>query len=107
MLAQHGSAPIDLVRERPFVLPGVRVHPATLEVLGDERREVLEPRVMQVLVALARSADEGVSRDALNALCWGGQIVGEDALTRCIARLRRLADTFGGFSIETVPRVGY
>jgi tetratricopeptide (TPR) repeat protein len=107
MSAEHASAPIDLAREPRFVLAGVRVHPATLEVLGDEGREVLEPRIMQVLVALARSADEVVSRDALNALCWGGRIVGDDALTRCISRLRRLADRFGGFAIETVPRVGY
>ena len=83
------------------------MHPATLEVLGDEGREVLEPRVMQVLVALGRSAGEVVSHDALNALCWGGRIVGEDALSRCISRLRRLSDAFGGFAIETVPRVGY
>jgi hypothetical protein len=40
--------------------------------------------------------------------CWGGRIVGEDAINRCIGRLRRLAETFdGGFSIETLARVGY
>jgi adenylate cyclase len=33
--------------------------------------------------------------------------VGDDALSRCVARLRRLSDAFGGFAIETVPRVGY
>src|SRR4029450_7952326 len=99
--------PIEVACEPQFVLAGVRVLPATLEVLADNGREVLEPRVMQVLVALARSAGEVVSRDALNALCWGGRIVGDDALSRCVARLRRLSDAFGGFAIETVPRVGY
>jgi len=33
--------------------------------------------------------------------------VGEDAVNRCIARIRRLAESHGGFAIETIPRVGY
>ena len=107
MSHEHASSPVDLAREPQFALAGVRVCPATLEVVGDNGREVLEPRVMQVLVALARSVDKVVSRDALNTLCWGGQIVGDDSLSRCISRLRRLSEAFGGFTIETVPRVGY
>jgi adenylate cyclase len=107
MSGEHASAPVELAREPQFVLGGVHVHPATLEVLGGAGRDVLEPRVMQVLVALARSADEVVSRDVLIQACWGGRTVGDDAITRCIARLRRLSDRFGGFAIETVPRVGY
>ena len=107
MSGEPASTPIDLAREPEFALGRVRVKPATLEVVGDAGRDVLEPRVMQVLAALARSAGEVVSRDTLNALCWRGQIVGDDALTRCIARLRRVSDALGGFAIETVPRVGY
>jgi adenylate cyclase len=33
--------------------------------------------------------------------------VGEDAIHRAVAGVRRLAETFGGFSVETVPRVGH
>ncbi|WP_297695100.1 hypothetical protein, partial [Phenylobacterium sp.] len=47
---------------------------------------VLEPRVMQVLVALARERGEIVSRDDLIASCWAGRIVGEDAINRCTFR---------------------
>jgi DNA-binding winged helix-turn-helix (wHTH) protein/tetratricopeptide (TPR) repeat protein len=97
---------IDLAGEQVFQLAGLAVRPATLEVLAGDRREVLEPRVMQVLVALAHKRGEMVSRDELIRLCWGGRIVGEDAITRCLARLRKLAQIHGGFEIETVPRVG-
>jgi formylglycine-generating enzyme required for sulfatase activity/dienelactone hydrolase len=73
---------------------------------GDET-ESLEPRVMLVLVALARHAGEVLSRDRLVNLCWGGRVVTDDALQRCIGRLRKLAERFGGFDVETVRRVGY
>ena len=70
--------------------------------------ETLEPRVMQVLVALARVKGEILSRDDLIESCWDGVVVGEDAINRCIGRLRKAAEASGNeFSIETVPRVGY
>ena len=100
--------PIRLAREPDFRLGAMRIRPSLCEVLVGGGRQRLQPRVMQVLVALARMEDRVVSRDALIDSCWGGRIVGEDAINRCIGRLRRLAQTFeGGFSIETVARVGY
>jgi DNA-binding winged helix-turn-helix (wHTH) protein len=98
---------IDLAHESDFTLGEAMVRPATREVIGTERREVLQPRVMQVLVALAGRSGEVVTKDELVALCWGGRAIGEDAIHRCIARLRRLSDAFGGFKIETLTRVGY
>ena len=100
--------PVDLAREPPFRLAEVDVRPATREVLGgDGRRHVLEPRVMQVLVALARRPGEVVSRDELIQLCWAGRVVGEDAINRCIGALRRLAQAYAALAIDTVARVGY
>jgi DNA-binding winged helix-turn-helix (wHTH) protein len=102
------SVPIRLAREPDFRLGAMRIRPSLCEVLIGGGRQRLQPRVMQVLVALARMEDRVVSRDALIDSCWDGRIVGEDAINRCIGRLRRLAQTFeGGFSIETVARVGY
>jgi DNA-binding winged helix-turn-helix (wHTH) protein/TolB-like protein len=98
---------IELASEPAFRLGLLEVRPATLEVVGQDRREVLEPRVMQVLVLLASRRGEVISRDAMLAACWSGRIVGEDAIQRCIAKLRRLADVMGGFEIETLARVGY
>lgn len=105
----HDLAPtaIELAHEAAFSLADMQVRPALLEVAGADWREALEPRVMQVLVALARSRGEVVSRDDLTQACWGGRVVGEDAISRCIARLRRLSRVRGGFELTTVPRVGY
>ena len=96
-----------LAREPAIRLGGLEVRPATLEVQAGEVRKQLEPRVMQVLVALAALRGQVVTRDQLNQACWGGRIVSEEALSRCILRLRRLAGDLGGFDIETIPRVGY
>jgi DNA-binding winged helix-turn-helix (wHTH) protein/TolB-like protein len=101
------NQPVDLAREAAFTLGMLDVRPATREVVADGTPEVLEPRVMQVLVALARRRGEVVSRDELILSCWGGRAVGDDAINRCIARIRRLSETHDGFSLETIPRVGY
>ena len=106
--AEDVGAPVRLAREPDFSLGGLTVRPSLCEVEAHGRRRRLEPKVMQVLVALARADDRVVSRDGLIDACWGGRIVGEDAINRCIGRLRRLAETCeDGFSIETLARVGY
>jgi TolB-like protein/DNA-binding winged helix-turn-helix (wHTH) protein len=107
MNAEEATTRVDLGREAPFRLGALEVRPSTREVAAGERREVLEPRIMQVLVALARRRGEVVSRDDLIAQCWRGRAVGEDAINRCIAAVRRLAQSHGGFRIKTVKRVGY
>src|SRR6201996_6083540 len=100
---------IDLARVEDFDLGTSRVSPSTREVLRGSDREILEPRVMQVLVALFQANGRVVSRDELIFRCWEGRIVGEDAINRAIGRLRRLseADNQASFEIETISRVGY
>lgn len=99
--------PADLAHVRPFFLGKVEVRPASREVLGGGRRELLEPLVMQVLVALASARGEILSRDDLIAAGWGGRAVTDDALNRVISRLRALERSFGGFEVETITKVGY
>jgi DNA-binding winged helix-turn-helix (wHTH) protein/TolB-like protein/Flp pilus assembly protein TadD len=101
--------PVDLAREADFRLGASRVSPSTREVLRGAERETLEPRVMQVLVALFQANGRVVSRDELISRCWEGRIVGEDAINRAIGRLRRLSevDREASFVVETIPRVGY
>jgi DNA-binding winged helix-turn-helix (wHTH) protein/TolB-like protein len=100
---------IDLAHEADFWLGSLAVSPSSREVVRGEEREALEPRVMQVLVALYRAKGTVVSRDDLITRCWEGRIVGEDAINRAIWRLRKLAeaDSATTFTIETIPRVGY
>src|SRR5579862_2665931 len=103
----RGREPIRLSEIGDFSLGELRVRPSLREVERGGSREQLEPRVMQVLVALAATEGAVVSRDDLIARCWEGRIVGEAAINRCISILRTLAETSGAFTIETVPRVGY
>src|SRR5262245_21542931 len=107
-MAQHAEQVfIDLAREAEFALGAVRVRPASREVIVGGQTEIFEPRVLQVLVALAQRNGSVVSRDELSTRCWEGRAVGEDALNRCIGRIRRLAQASGEFTVETIPRVGY
>lgn len=100
---------ITLAKEAPLRVGRVVVDPAARTVIGaDGQSERLEPRVMQVLVQLARAAGGVVSRDDLIGCCWEGRIVGDDSINRVISRLRKAsAERDGGFTIETIPRVGY
>ncbi len=100
---------IELARQPDFTLGSSLVRPASLEVMKNGKRDTLEPRVMQVLVALYRGHPNVVSRDDLIASCWEGRVVGDDAINRAIGRLRRLSESDYGasFTIETIPRVGY
>jgi DNA-binding winged helix-turn-helix (wHTH) protein len=101
------SDQIVLAKEPDFRLGGLEVCPARRQIVGGAASETLQPRVMQVLVALAGRRGDVVSRDELMARCWGGFAVSDDSIHRCIARLRRLSENHGGFALETVPRVGY
>jgi adenylate cyclase len=107
--AEKSEGPVVLGREAPFTIGRLSVDPARRAVVIDDGAEqTLEPKVMQVLVALARGRGGTVTRDDIMRDCWSGVVVGEDSLNRAITRLRRLAqDSAGSFELETVPRVGY
>lgn len=100
---------IDLAQCEDFHLGHVSVRPACRELVRNGHAEILEPKVMQVLVALGGVPGRVVSRQDLVETCWQGRFVGEDAINRVIAKLRRAAAGAGGgaFTIETVTRVGY
>jgi adenylate cyclase len=102
------SRPITLAGEPPFNIGALEVNPRLRRIAGEDgREELVEPRVMQVLVALAKAGGDIVTRDELLAACWNGVIVGEDAIERVVGRLRRLGQSLGEFRIETVSKVGY
>jgi len=104
---EDGAVSIDLAREAPFALADLRVAPSSRELVNGAGAVMLQPRIMQVLVALARRRGEVVSRDELIHSCWSGRTVGEDAINRCIQAIRRVAAQQGGFTVQTVARVGY
>src|SRR5580693_2374549 len=69
----------------------------------------IEPRVMAVLTCLARHVGEVVTREEFSAEVWGGRIVSDEALSRCISLLRHVLadDSREPRFIRTVARIGY
>jgi TolB-like protein/DNA-binding winged helix-turn-helix (wHTH) protein len=100
---------VDLSREPDFWIGALKVQPSHRQVSANGHQETVQPRVMQVFVALARAKGGVLSRDDLVEACWDGLTVGDDAINRSVAKVRQIAEFGGGphFEIETIPRVGY
>src|SRR5687768_6899853 len=69
----------------------------------------IEPKAMEVLMVLAEHGGEVVSREKLLADVWAGVVVGDEALTQSIIKLRRaFGDNPGAPAyIETISKRGY
>ena len=101
-------SPAEVSREPDFTLGRLRVSPSARRVETDDSSLTLEPRVMQVLLLLARHRNEVVTRETLFAEVWGGAIVGDDSVNRAVAGARRaIALDPDGLALETIPRTGY
>jgi DNA-binding winged helix-turn-helix (wHTH) protein/TolB-like protein len=86
-----------------------RADPGTNELTRNGETVRLEPKSMEVLVYLAERAGQTISRDALLAALWPGMVVGDDALTQAVIKLRKsLQDTARAPRyIETISKRGY
>lgn len=86
-----------------------RIDAATNELTRKGETVRVEPKAMDVLVLLARHAGRVVSREELLAAIWPGVVVGDEALTQAIIKLRRALgdDSRAPRYIETIPKRGY
>jgi DNA-binding winged helix-turn-helix (wHTH) protein len=86
-----------------------RVDAGTGELQRGTELERVEPKVAEVLVFLARRAGQVVSRDELLGAVWPGVVVGDDALTQAIIKLRKALgdDARRPAYIETLAKRGY
>jgi DNA-binding winged helix-turn-helix (wHTH) protein/TolB-like protein len=75
---------------------------------GDEVRR-LEPKVMDLLVYLARHPGEVHSREHILQAVWPDAFVTDQVLTNAIAEIRKVLDDIASAPtfIQTVPRRGY
>lgn len=85
------------------------VQPERLIVVVEDREVALEPRLMEVLVALAERAGEVVSAEQLLIEVWRGTFYGDNPVHRAIAQLRRLIGDKSRTPtyIETIRKRGY
>ncbi|HLA62790.1 MAG TPA: winged helix-turn-helix domain-containing protein, partial [Rhodothermales bacterium] len=99
----------DPLASAPFVVAGWLVDPRANELSRGGRTHRLEPKVMDVLVALAEQPGEPVTREQLLERVWPGVFVSESALSRCVSQLRKLFDDdpHEPRVIETLSKVGY
>lgn len=90
-------------------IAGWRIHVATNRIRKGEKTIKLEPRTMGVLVCLASRPGEVVKREQLEAAVWPRMVVGYDALSNTIKKLRKAFDDDSKHPriIETIPKVGY
>lgn len=104
-----GAPPALEVSSTPLLLGDWLLEPRELRLRRDGEQRRLEPRMLQVLLALARRNGGTVTRDELLAEAWAGQVVSDDAIQRAVAKLRAVLATDGDPApvIETVPRIGY
>lgn len=96
--------------EKPnLLLDGWRVSPEEGTLRRDTTTVHLEPRVMELLVYLATHAGEVVTRESLERDVWRGAVVGYDAVTSSIIKLRKALgdDARQPRVIVTVPKKGY
>src|SRR5215475_7104739 len=84
------------------------VSPQLNSLRSNGRMVHLEPKVMQVLVCLAKSPDV-VSKEKLMRTVWADTFVTDDVLTRSISELRKVFDDDkkNPRFIQTIPKGGY
>jgi Tol biopolymer transport system component/DNA-binding winged helix-turn-helix (wHTH) protein len=95
--------------EEPFRIAGRLVEPSLHRITGPEGGASVEPKLMQVLLCLARSPGSVVSKEDILREVWNGTFVTDDVLTRAIGELRKV---FGDSAaaprvIETIRKSGY
>ena len=69
----------------------------------------LEPKAMEILVVLASRPGEVVSREELLSAVWPGVVVGDEALSQVVTKLRKALgdDARAPTYIETISKRGY
>jgi adenylate cyclase len=94
---------------RSFRVADWTVDPAGGRIRRGDDVVRLEPKVMDVLVYLARRPGEVITRTELEAAIWPGVVVGYDALTRAMFELRRAFEDSPKAPriVETVSKRGY
>jgi eukaryotic-like serine/threonine-protein kinase len=92
-----------------FRVGALLVQPDRLIVSLDGNEISLEPRVMEVLVALAEHVGEVISAEQLLIEVWHGTFYGDNPVHKAIAQLRRLIgdDSRAPRYIETIRKRGY
>jgi TolB-like protein/DNA-binding winged helix-turn-helix (wHTH) protein/Flp pilus assembly protein TadD len=100
---------MELPGNENFLVGEWRVFPPEGVLKRGEEIVRLEPKAMEVLVYLIARAGEVVTRDDLEREVWHGAVIGYDAVTNAVIKLRKAFadDTRQPAYIATIPKRGY
>lgn len=100
---------MDRLNRETFYVSDWKVEPLLHRVSREGRTRQVEPKLVDVLVYLARHAGKVVTRDQILTDVWPDTIVTDHALTRSISELRKVLndDSREPSIIETIPKTGY
>lgn len=92
-----------------FFLGDCRIRPSERIVERNGEMLRIEPRSMNLLVMLAEQAGKVVTRQEIEDRLWDGRVVGYEALTQTVAKLRRALgdDAHEPRFLLTIPKGGY
>lgn len=95
--------------EQPFQVGDWYVNPEMDQIQRGKQIIRLEPKVMGVLVFLANRPGKVITREELETSVWAGTVVGYDALTSTMLKLRKAFNDNpkNPQIIETIPKKGY
>ena len=100
---------MTLPNSSAFLFDDIRVEPATFRAFKAGQRIQLEPKALRLLLFLIENRGRVVEKEEILNTIWSGTYVTENALTREIAKLRKLLgdDPKAPKYIQTVHTRGY
>ena len=92
-----------------FYIADIKIDISRSVVIRNELHTQIEPKVLQVLLLLAKRQNEVVTHKEIMDHIWQGTEVVPNALQRCIAILRKVLidNAKSPTIIATHPRIGY
>jgi TolB-like protein/DNA-binding winged helix-turn-helix (wHTH) protein/Flp pilus assembly protein TadD len=98
-----------MVKQATLTIDGWWIDSESNRITRHGVEKKLEPRAMELLVYLARQAGQVVPRAEIEEQVWQGRVVGYEALSGSIAKIRKAFDDDARQHrvIETIPKSGY
>jgi DNA-binding winged helix-turn-helix (wHTH) protein len=103
------GGPVAMQEVKPFFLGDWKVEPALNCICKDGVIERIDPRHMEVLLALVERQGAVVSQRELELAVWQSVVVANSSLYQSVAQLRKALgdDAKQSRYIQTIPRKGY
>jgi DNA-binding winged helix-turn-helix (wHTH) protein len=92
-----------------FLSENLRVNSSQNRIYLNNNEQILQPKVMQLLLFLCAANGQTLTKEQLNKMLWPDTQVGPDSLANTMTRLRRALNDSSKQPqfIETVQRKGY